>query len=738
VTRKHHRRTRPKRQTKGRGTEVVGTARAHGMGRDRSRLRVGLVAVGVLALVVRIIYLLEIRHNPFFGSPVVDAWDYHADALGLVQTGNSMGTHAFFQAPLTTYFLAGIYKVFGTNLLWPRVVQIVLGTLTAMGTFVLGRQLFGRRAAWIAGIVTALYPLLLFYEGELLAPAITVFLDVAVLLLVFTVVMPRSGWLWSAPGFVFGVRALATTNNLATVPVFWVWMALRGRSLGWPGRKVGLAVLAFSVGIIAAVAPVTIRNWNLQRQFVLISSNAGLNFYLGNSGDYGAKIGMRPGADWDEFVNEHVRKGLKVGPQMSGYFFEEARTYMRSHPGEYLRLLLHKVRLFLSGDEILRNQEIYPFRRYSTVLKVLLWKVHVPGGPGLAFPFGLLLPLAWPGCVLAFSRRHPGGLLLVAYAAFYSLSVIAFFVTARYRVPVVIPLILLVSYGWAAWRAWWRPLRSRVIAILGIVGLGLLSNWNVGATPKDMNADAYYSLAVTLKHQGDLEGAEAHYKEALRLNPMDASAWVNLGLDIYEARGMLDEAESSYRRALEVRPGYATAVFNLGQLAEKRRRPAQAESLYYEAARLDPLMTAPYINLATMAVVRKDYETAMVFYNEAHMRNPEDPKALIGLGITAFETEGLEPALAYFEEARTRDPANADVYYNLALVYARTNQPECSAEAARKAAELNPKDNGAYIIYADQMKLMGRSEEARQFLHEAVRRRPDVPGPHQALRRLGP
>ena len=118
---------------------------------------------------------------------------------------------------------------------------------------------------------------------------------------------------------------------------------------------------------------------------------------------------------------------------------------MWSHPADYLRLLVHKAHLFMHGDEILRNQEIYAFRSYSGVLKVLLWKLQIPRGPGLAFPFGLLLPLAWPGCLIVLRKRHVHGALLWAFTIAYGLSVIAFFVTARYRLPVVVPLVLLTA-----------------------------------------------------------------------------------------------------------------------------------------------------------------------------------------------------------------------------------------------------------------------------------------------------
>ena len=704
---------------------------------NRSRHRwLGPLVVGLLALVLRLAYLLEIRHNPFFYHPIVDAWDYDRDAWNMVATGNWVGTGVFFQAPLFTYFLAALYKVVGHNLLWPRLVQVLLGTLTTMGVFILGRRIFGEKAAWIAGIAVALYSLLIFYEGELLAPTLTVFLDVIMFLVLFAVVMPRSGWLWGGAGLVFGLRALATTNVLAVTPVLWAWVLLYGRRMRWPRRRIAATLVAFTLGTLVAIAPVTLRNWAVRGEFIPISSNAGLNFYLGNSGDYQAKVAIRPGAEWDELMDKPLRAGIRKESAMSAYFFDQTWEYIRTHPSAYLRLLVHKANLFVRGDELLRNQEIYPFRSYSVILRALLWKIGMPDGPGLAFPFGLLLPLAWPGLLLAFRKPHWEGSLLAAFAVAYSLSVIAFFITARYRMPVVIPLILLAAYGWTRWRDWWTQKPWRAATLAGVIALFLVSNWNPGRMSKEMNPDAYYSLASTLKNQGDLGGAEQYYKKAIGLNPKDASAWFNLGFDVYQEQRMYDKAESAYRTALVLRPHYAMAVFSLGYLAELRGRPQEAESLYYRAAQLDSLMPGPYHNLALMALSRRDYERAQGFYRQASMRDPYNPDNLIGLGITAFKLRGLAAAMPFFDRARSLDARNPDLYYNLALVYAQAGLPSEAADAARRVIQLDPADNQAYIILADQMRLAGRIEEARTLLEQAVRRRPDLAGPREALTRL--
>ena len=145
-----------------------------------------------------------------------------------------------------------------------------------------------------------------------------------------------------------------------------------------------------------------------------------------------------------------------------------------------------------AATEIPRNQEIYPARAWSPVLRALLWKV-----PGLAFPFGLLLPLAVVGLVAAW-RRAP---ILAASVVLLGLTVAAFFVTARYRAP-LIPLLALFAAAGVRWAAVEASGRARLAA--GVVALGtyLLANLGQGPMPHRMNADAEHGLAHWLEREG--------------------------------------------------------------------------------------------------------------------------------------------------------------------------------------------------------------------------------------------
>ncbi|HYQ95838.1 MAG TPA: tetratricopeptide repeat protein, partial [Candidatus Eisenbacteria bacterium] len=248
-----------------------------------------------------------------------------------------------------------------------------------------------------------------------------------------------------------------------------------------------------------------------------------------------------------------------------------------SDPLGFARLQLKKLYLLLAGNEIPRNQEIYPAREYSPMLRLLLWKV-----PGLAFPFGLLMPLGLVGMAVCWRRAPLLAAILVAYGA----AVLAFFITARYRMPLV-PFLLVFAAAGVRWFIREARAPARAAAVAGVVSLFLLGNLGQGSMPKTMNADAEYSLGVRFAVKGRGEEAMGLFESAIRKNPDYPEAWVNLGV-LQATHGRAADAERSLTRALELDPENTLALTNLAVLRERAGRAEDARVLYERALKIDP------------------------------------------------------------------------------------------------------------------------------------------------------
>ena len=163
-------------------------------------------------------------------------------------------------------------------------------------------------------------------------------------------------------------------------------------------EKAAWAVATFLFGALLAIAPVTLRNYVIGGDVVPISYNGGVNFYLGNNANTSQTLALRPGWEWEEVVALPLREGITRPSAMSLFFYGQALEYILDAPLDYMGLLAAKTAQFWRGDEIERNQEMYYWRKYSSVLAGTLWKWG-------AFPFGLISPLALLGLIVYIGGR---------------------------------------------------------------------------------------------------------------------------------------------------------------------------------------------------------------------------------------------------------------------------------------------------------------------------------------------
>src|SRR5262249_55806558 len=143
-----------------------------------------------------------------------------------------------------------------------------------------------------------------------------------------------------------------------------------------------------------------------------------------------------PGGELERRAEEPENRGIVRAGARSAYFAARARQFLLQEPMAALRLYIKKTGELIAGREIPRNQDQYVYRRESSLFALLLWRF------GVSFPFGVIAPLALAG-VFTVSRgagagsSGPGKELLLLYGAAYAASILLFFPTDRYRLPLV-------------------------------------------------------------------------------------------------------------------------------------------------------------------------------------------------------------------------------------------------------------------------------------------------------------
>ncbi len=662
----------------------------------------------VVAFGLRLIYLGTIGDIAYFNRPVSDGLVYDQRAQKIA-AGDLVGPPDFVHAPLYAYVLGAIEWVVGHNLWAVRFVQMLLGGAACVVLMLACRRLFYLEAGIVAGLLLAVYPPALFFDGLIQKTSLDLLLTVSLLWLV-AACASRPRWAtWLGVGLVLGLSVLTRQNALAIVLLFlaWLWIEFRKRPLG---ARLGWTA-AWAVGLIVTLLPWAARNRAVTGDFVLTTPNLGQNFYMGNhAGATGTYVPLKTGwgtaeleqQAWERAARRETGRSM-TAVETSDYYLDKALDYIRANPGDWLRLLIKKTLMVWNAYEVHDTEDYYLYGEWSGLL----------GALDRAWHFGLLCPLAAAGIVLTWPRRRELW-FLHAWLVVTTAGVAVFVVFARYRFPLV-PVLMMFA-GTAAVqgaalvrRRAWRHLRAPGVAL---VITAAAANWLVfaprqpsrmgynnhciilqeldrfqealdeanrglarypgeplllvsaGTALSQMNrldeairtleqarsaapdmAETYRCLANALKSAGQLEAAAAQYQTGLRLDPEDFRGLNGLAAVLAEL-GRPREAVELIQRSLGIQPGYARGYLNLGNVYLLLKRPDEAVAAYRQALELDPDFVDALFNIGVVELQRGRPADAVAPLREAVAKDPERREAKLALATALIDSGGLEDAPA--------------------------------------------------------------------------------------------
>lgn len=199
------------------------------------------------------------------------------------------------------------------------------------------------------------------------------------------------------------------------------------------------------------------------------------------------------------------------------------------------------------------------------------------------------------------------------------------------------------------------------------VGSGLPSASGADQPAGRDAAHLHYSQGVGLLASGDLLGAKAEFREALRLRPDLVQARFSLGTALYLA-GDVDSAIDAYRTVIRQQPDLAHAHLHLGIALMVVHDWAAAESALQTAVRLQPDSVPGHYNLGLVRTRLGDRRTAIASYREALRIRPDHADAHYRLGL-ALKRDGqtAEATKEFLAAARAGVP---QAQYEIGVAYA--------------------------------------------------------------------
>jgi tetratricopeptide (TPR) repeat protein len=536
------------------------------------------------AVLFRLLFLLETHGDPLFRLLVLDARAYHELALRFASGDFFYGRDPLWFAPLYPSLLGGLFRLIGPDPFGARLVQLALGVGTALLGLRLGRT-WSRPVGVVAGAALALSPILVFYENQLLYTSLATFLTASFLGMFVPLARAGSGRRALGSGLLLGALGLVRSNALLFLPVAALILVRR--------RGVRVAAL-FTTATLLALVPVLLRNGVASGSWTPLTVNGGMIFATGFAEDSrGGRALLRKPDDFGPrgaYHREAERIANRSMTLAEASRFHRDRTVERilRRPLETVRLTGRKLALLLNAREIDDNLG-FPLAR-GRAASLSWWPA----------PWSFLVLGSALGVVATFRRRGEGDVesrVIFAFAATYAVSLLLFFVTARYRAPLTVPGAVLAGIGlewiWTTVRnARWREL-GWIAGIVVVAGLVLFRDPGVRADP----ALARIAVAAAFERDGQSEVALRMTEEALALDPSIAGGHHNRALSLLSL-GRTEEAILASREAVRLDPDLYEAWLGLGTALARSNRVGEALPAFRAAVDLAPRHPDALTNLA--------------------------------------------------------------------------------------------------------------------------------------------
>ncbi len=646
---------------------------------SNSRWLIVFVAVSFLLKLIYVIQSADALHTLV---PIMDTKYYDKEAIDILG-GNIVRNDAFFMGPLYPYLLAAVYGVFGRDFMIIRILQVFAGSIALMLTYLIGKEIFRPSIAFVAIVMLALYGAITFYEGLMLMMWMGTLINLTAIYVLHRMKDNTGYSKYLIAGFLIGLSALARANILVYLPVVLVWVLFVSRE----DRRF-LKALAVCFAAMLAIMPATIHNAVAGDDFVLITSNGGVNFFIGNGEEATGYFYPPRGITFetDTATRSHVERifgrDMKAS-EISNYWFGQSWNFIKSNPGSEVLLLLKKTALFFNGYEIPQIESFDITRQKYGTLRLLFinfWTILSLGLLGMIY-----LLRSW--------RKH---FLLYGFILSYAFSIILFFVTARYRIQIVPILCLFAAYGLVV------VLPTAVKGIRrGVVPLGLFLLIMAGTRPalfalpdEDVIWREHIHEGRRLSTVGEFAAAIEEIDKAVAIHPNVSDAYVHRAI-IYKEMGNYFKAIESYSKALKISPDLSSVRYDFAQALRRVKMYQPAIEEYQLAIKLDPVKTEAYNNLGITYMEMGEPEKAIESFKKVIEMNDRYIKAYNNLGAALAESGKPEEAVPVLEKAIELDPGYANSHKNLAMVYIQSKRLQDAADRLSTYLEMRPEDKGA-------------------------------------------
>ena len=705
---------------------------------------ISISIIFIIALFLRLVYLKQYQHCPFFDSPVIDALSHYIFAKKMAAGDWLLKGFVTPRVPLYIYFLAGLFRLFGNGFFVAKVIQVVLGSINCLLVYFLGKKLFKQKVGLISGVVCAFYGVLIYFDAEFLSVVLTIFLNLILLFVIFNTLEKPKTWKWLISGIFFGICLQTSPNIILFLPLFCVYIywcsnsqkqlensdCLQTQAINkqisvvnqteisieqkikqnepsdsglqvepidkvikisklnkrFIFNKKALKPLVFlCLGAFLSILPLSLRNLIKGGEFVMLSSTVGINLYIGNNSLADGMTAAPPSRDfsYDGWKDNVWVSSIKVARAVTGKDLNNSQisNYWLLKTGQFI--VQHPID-FIS---LVMRKIYYLFNGYE-----------IPENQSIYF-FRLWSSLL---AVLVFSNSF----MSFPFGIIAPLALLGIFISWDKNNKNLMVMNCLILANLMVMVIFFVVSRYRAVLIPYFViyaayaGVWLFDKLSKNKIKSFLKYSAGFVILFIFCNSN-----------LFNVTKDDKSRWFfNLG-NAFRYQGQKIKAIKSYEQAYKINPDNLDVLYNIGVLHLENKHFNSAIKIFKQVLAKDSKDSAAYNNIGFALFKQGNYGQAIEYYNKALKLDPNDLGVMINLGSAYALLGRYDQAMSIFSQVIEIDPQFFSVYNHRAVAYELMGYKLLAEKDYLKAIELNSEYFEAYFNLAFLYKSQQRIEE---------------------------
>jgi len=397
------------------------------------KLPKSIVALFIIGLVIRITVVFVIGN---YNSP--KDWEYGEIARNIVK-GDGFSreitpgkiTACSTHSPLYPYILAIFYTA-GNRPITFLVIELIQCLISAFTILVLYRLtaiIFNDPVAQLTALGIAIYPPFIYYCTKLVPT--TIFILLIALTILFIIKMQKDNLRTSLlPGIFVGVSILCDPVAFGIYPSLVVWYLCI--------KKISIRQICyiFLVSFII-ITPWTIRNYQVHHSLIPITTQFGINFWIGNNLNATGTDYYRVNSNEDfvlmtETLPKDILDSLNNITEVSRarYFLTKGIDFIKDNPKKFLTLIVKKFNFYwwIAPPDIYSSRDI---EKYRTILILFYLPIVILGIGGI---------------ILSKNYLRMTSLIVLVIFFISAIYIFAHVGLCRYRIPLEPYLIMFSAF----------------------------------------------------------------------------------------------------------------------------------------------------------------------------------------------------------------------------------------------------------------------------------------------------